>query len=75
MTLEDHCYCRARGTHTGATSAHISDGPSDISEPLLLPLTVAMGDITSYKCCYYWARGTCAAATGAHNSDGPYDIR
>jgi hypothetical protein len=75
MTLEDRCYYRARGTRTGATSAHISDGPSDISEPLLLPLTVAMGDITSYACCYYWARGTRMAATGAHNSDELYDIR
>jgi hypothetical protein len=47
MTSADHCYCGARGTREGATSAHSSDGPSNISGPLLLPPTMVMGRLTS----------------------------
>jgi hypothetical protein len=75
MIWENRCYYGAHGMHAGATSAHISDGPSDISGPLLLPPTVATDDMTSDDCCCYWAHDTHAVATGAHNNDGPYDIR
>jgi hypothetical protein len=51
LTLVDRYYCGARGTHVGATSAHTNDGPSDISGPLLLPPTVATGDMTSNDRC------------------------
>jgi hypothetical protein len=74
MTSDDHCYCRAHGTRAVATSAHSSDGLSDISGLLLLPPTAAMDNMILGDRCYYWAHGTHAAATGAHSSDGSYDI-
>jgi hypothetical protein len=36
---------------------------ADINEPLLLPLTVAMGHMTSNDHSYCWAHGTRAVAT------------
>jgi hypothetical protein len=75
MTSEDSCYCGARATHAGATSTHSSVGPSNIGGSLLLPPTVATGDMTSDDHCYCCARGTCMISTGTHNSDGLYDIR
>jgi hypothetical protein len=56
----------------GATSAHSSDEPSDISGLLLVPPTVAMGDMTIDDRCYYW---NVPVTTSTHSSDGPYDIR
>jgi hypothetical protein len=47
MISVDRCYCGTRGTRVDATSAHNSDGPSDISGLLLLPPTMATGR------CYY----------------------
>jgi hypothetical protein len=58
-----------------ATSAHSSDMLSDISGPLLLPPTVATGDMTSGDRCYYCARGMRVVATGTHSNNGSYDIR
>jgi hypothetical protein len=58
----------------GATSAHSSDGSSDISGPFLLPPTVATGYMTSEDHCYYGAHGTRVGATSMHNSDGPSNI-
>jgi hypothetical protein len=46
LTLLDHCYCGAHGMHVGDTSTHSSNGPSDINEPLLLPPTIATGNMT-----------------------------
>jgi hypothetical protein len=60
--------------HVGATSAHSSDGPSDISGLLLLPPTVATVYLTSDDCCYCEARGTHMVATNTHNSDRLSDI-
>jgi hypothetical protein len=57
-----------------ATSAHSSDGPSDINVLLLLPTTIAMGYMTSDDRCYYGARGTHVVSTRHHNNDGPSDI-
>jgi hypothetical protein len=42
---------------------------SDISESLLLPLTVVTGYMTSDDCCYCWACDTHAVATSLHSSD------
>jgi hypothetical protein len=56
----------------GATSAHSCDEPSDISGLLLVPPTVAMGDMTIDDRCYYW---NVPVTTSTHSSDGPYDIR
>jgi hypothetical protein len=75
LTSVDHCYCEARGTCVDATGTDISDGPSDITEPLLLPPTVATGDMTSDDHCYHWTRGMHAVAPSAHSSDRIYDIR
>jgi hypothetical protein len=52
MTSEDQCYCGARDTCAGATSAYIIDGPSDTSGPLLLPPIEATGDMTTDDRCY-----------------------
>jgi hypothetical protein len=60
----------ARGTRAVAASAHSSDGLPDISGPLLLSPTIAMGDMASDDHCYCWARGTCVGAPSAHSSDG-----
>jgi hypothetical protein len=75
MTSDDRCYYGVRGTRAIATSAHNSDGLSDISRSLLLPPIVATGDMTSENHCYYWARGTCTVVTGGHNIDMMYGIR
>jgi hypothetical protein len=55
----------ACGTRAVATSAQNSDELSDISRPLLLPPTVAMGDMTLDDHCYYWARDMSMVASGA----------
>jgi hypothetical protein len=57
-----------------AASSHNSDGQSDISEPLLLPPTIAKDSKTSEDHCYCGARGTHMVANSAHSSDEPYDI-
>jgi hypothetical protein len=41
MTSEDRCYCGVRGTRAVADSSYNGDGPYDISEPLLIPPTIA----------------------------------
>jgi hypothetical protein len=74
MTSKDSRYCGAHGTHTVASSAHNSDGPSDFSGPLLLTPTITMDYMTSEDRCYYGAHSPCMVATSAHNSDGPTDI-
>jgi hypothetical protein len=51
LTLADRCYCGARGTRASATSSHSSNGSSDISGLLLLPPTVAIGDMTADDRC------------------------
>jgi hypothetical protein len=65
MTSMDHCYCGAHDTRAGASSAHSSDGLSDISGSLLLLPIVAMSDMTSDDYCYCWPRGTSRIAIGA----------
>jgi hypothetical protein len=57
-----------------ATNAHSSDGPSYISEPLLLPLIVTTGYMISDDCCYYGACGTLAVSTSPDSSDRSSDI-
>jgi hypothetical protein len=65
----------ARGTHAAATSAHSSDGPSNISKPLLLAPTIVTDYLTSKDCCYCrGARDTNVVATSLHNSNGTSDI-
>jgi hypothetical protein len=68
MTSDDRCYYGARGTCAGATSAHSSDGPSDISEPLLLPPTITTDYMTSgdrrYGGACAWLLQAPTAATG-----------
>jgi hypothetical protein len=75
MTSVDRCYCGTRDMHVGATSSHSSNGPSNISGPLLLPVTMAMGYLTSVSCCYHVARGMSAVPTSPNSSDGLHDIR
>jgi hypothetical protein len=74
MTSADRCYCGASDTCVGATSAHSSDGPSDISRPLLLPPTMATDCLTSADRCYCGAHGTRTVPTSPI-SDGPSNIR
>jgi hypothetical protein len=51
--------------HVGATSAHSSNGPSDINRSLLLPPTIATCSMTSDDHCSCWAHGTHVVGTGA----------
>jgi hypothetical protein len=74
MTSVDHFYCGARGTRTGATSTHNSNGPSDISCLLLLPPTVMTGNMTSDNCCHYAAHGLRVISILSNSSDGPSNI-
>jgi hypothetical protein len=57
-----------------ASSAHGSDGLSDISGPLLLPSIVAAGSMTSDDRYYSRARGTRVGVNNAHNSEGSSHI-
>jgi hypothetical protein len=45
MTSADRCYCGACDTRAVPTSPNSSNGSSDISGPLLLPSTIAMGTL------------------------------
>jgi hypothetical protein len=58
----------------GASSAHSSDEPSDISGPLLLPSIMATDRLTSVGHCYCGARGTHTDPTSPNSSDEPSDI-
>jgi hypothetical protein len=75
MTSENHCYSRAHGMRMSANGTHISDGLFDISGPLLLPPTIATGDMTSDDHCYYWTHRMNTVATSTHSIDWPCDIR
>jgi hypothetical protein len=74
MASDDRCYCGARGTCAISINTYNSDGPSDISGPLLLPPTVVIGYMTSDDSCYCWAHGMRVVATSPHSSDGNSDI-
>jgi hypothetical protein len=52
MTSADHCYCGAHSIRAEATSAHSSNGSSDISRPLVLPSTITTGRMISVGYCY-----------------------
>jgi hypothetical protein len=69
-----HRYYGTRGTRTVVVSIYSSDVSSNISRPLLLPPTIAMGYMTLDDHCYCGARGTRMASTRCNNSDGPSDI-
>jgi hypothetical protein len=58
----------------GAISAHSSDGPSDISGPLLLPPTMMTGSLTSMSRCYCRTRGTREVPTSPNSNNGTSDI-
>jgi hypothetical protein len=57
LTSAAYHYCGAHDMSAVANSVHSKDGPSDITEPLLLPPTIAMGYMTSGGRCYCGARG------------------
>jgi hypothetical protein len=84
LTSVDRCYCWICGTRTVATSAHTSNGHSDISDvtvvghvahaQLLLAPTAAMGTLTSVDLCTCWTCGTSTVAASAHSINGHSDI-
>jgi hypothetical protein len=65
LTSDNHCYCGAHGLRVISILPNSSDGPSNISESLLLPSTVAMSYMTSDDHYYCWTCDTLLGPTVA----------